>query len=86
MSTFHPVNGGYQPMRTIEQIAPDVRRIVLAAVADLGPDLGGYSPVDLVIDQLADTDPVSCADAKTLLVVAGVDSHLSPRCVARYSR
>ena len=70
-------------MRTIEQIAPDVRRIVERAVADLGPDLGGFSAVDLVLDNLPDL--ISVADAKVALVTAGVDNLLSPRIVRNYS-
>lgn len=62
-------------------VAAKVRVIVLAAVKDLGPDLQGYSVVDLVLDNC----DVSVIDAKSALVVAGVDSLLTSRLVRSYS-
>lgn len=64
-------------------IAAQARNIVISAVADLGPDLRGYSVVDLVLDNV---EHVSSADAKAALVIAGVDSMLSDRLVRSYNR
>lgn len=69
--------------RTLEAIAVDVRRIVTAAVKDLGPDLAGCGAVDLVMDNIEDR--MSVADIKAALVVAGVDGLLSARVVRAYS-
>lgn len=71
-------------MRTLIEIASDVRSIVERAVKDLGPDLQGFSVVDLVMDNIGDR--VSTADIKSALVVAGVDSLLSKRLIRSYSR
>jgi hypothetical protein len=70
-------------MRTIEQIAPDARKIVQSAVKALGADLQGSSVIDLVLDNLEDR--ISTADAKAVLVISGVDSLLSHRLVRSYS-
>lgn len=66
----------------LEILASEVRGIVIAAVRDLGSDLGGFSVVDLVLDNI---EHVSSADAKVALVVAGVDNLLSSRLVRSYS-
>ena len=70
-------------MRTLVDIAVDIRGIVTRAVADLGSDLGGYSVVDLCCDNLSDR--ISTSDVKSALVVAGVDRLLSTRLVRSYS-
>jgi hypothetical protein len=53
---------------------------VTIATRDLGADLAGYSPIDLVLDN-HDVPP---AEAAPLLRAAGIDHLLSPRAVARY--
>lgn len=67
-----------------------VRQVVLEASADLGPDLGGFSPVDLLVDNW----DVICPDdtitsdvvnaARNVLRIANLDYALSERAVARY--
>lgn len=68
--------------RQLVDIAAEIRPIVIAAVKDLGADLGGFSVIDLVADNI---ERVSIADIKAALVVAGVDSLLSSRLVRSYS-
>ncbi len=72
-------------LRDLSEIAKECRTIVVKAVKDLGPDLGGFSVIDSCYDNLSDSD-VSTADIKSALVVAGVDSLLSPRLVRSYSK
>jgi len=63
-------------------VAKQIRPIIERAVKDLGPDLAGYSVIDLVLDNV----DVSVIDAKSALVVAGIDNLLSTRLVRSYSK
>lgn len=71
-------------MRRLEDIARDIRPIVARAVADLGSDLGGFSIIDLVADNIEDR--ISTSDIRSALVIAGVDDLVSARLCASYSR
>lgn len=64
-------------------MAREVKTIVIKAVNDLGPDLMGYSVIDLCMDNITKG---SVSDIKAALVVAGVDNLLSERLVRSYSK
>ena len=64
-------------------MARECRLIVIKAVNDLGPDLMGYSVIDLCMDNIVKG---SVSDIKAALVTAGVDNILSERLVRSYSK
>lgn len=66
----------------LTDLAAQLRPIVDRAVADLGPDLQGYSVIDLCVDNSS----ASIADIKAALVVSGADVVLSPRLIRTYSK
>lgn len=66
----------------ITGLRPVIRRIVADAAERLGTDLGGFSVVDLVLDN--EPRLRSSADAKLALRWADVHVWLSPAQVARY--
>lgn len=72
----------------INDMAREIRQIVINATNDLGPDLLGYSVIDLCMDNLCmdNITKGSTADIKAALVIAGVDHILSERLVKTYSR
>lgn len=70
----------------LTDVAAFCRIAVIDAVRDLGSDLAGYSIIDLCSDNLPEGMRVSTADIRCALVVAGVDSQVSPRLRASYSR
>jgi hypothetical protein len=86
MATYYPHrsddDGWKRQPRQLTDIADECREIVLRAVKDLGPDLGGYSALDLVADNI---EHVSLADLRAALVVAGIDAHVSARVARQYS-
>ena len=65
-------------------IARQCRAIVLRATAALGPDLNGFSIVDLCADALPLN--ISLQDIKCALVIAGLDRHVSSRLRQQYSK
>ena len=63
-------------------MAKEIRQIVIRATNELGPDLMGYSVIDLCMDNITKG---SVADIKAALVVAGIDHIVSERLVKTYS-
>lgn len=69
-------------MTDITSIAKEIHYVVERATYDLGKDLHGLSVVDLVLDNFPN---LSVIDAKSALVIAGVDHMLSLHQIRKYS-
>lgn len=72
----------YPRVPYLMDVASECRRIVLAAVSDLGPDLAGGSVLDLCADNI---ERVSLADLQCAIICAG-RLPVSERCQRQIGR